>query len=153
MATLTVREVMTLAPLRGTYVLAGDSGIDRLVSGVNVMEVPDIEPYIKPGELLLTTAYPVRDRPESLVGLLRLLHSRGLAALAIKPLRYVERLPDRFAELADELAFPVLVVPGDTSFNEVITAVGGGGGAPPPPPPPPPPAGPGRQHRPALGRG
>jgi len=122
-ATLTVREVMTLGPLRGTYVLAGDTGIDRLVSGVNVMEVPDIEPYIKPGELLLTTAYPVRERPERLVDLLRLLHSRGLAALAIKPLRYLDRLPAQFADLADELAFPVLVVPGDTSFNDVIAAV------------------------------
>lgn len=123
MATLTVRDVMALAPLRGAYVLAGDAGIDRLVSGVNVMEVPDIEPYIKPGELLLTTAYPVRERPEHLVDLLRLLHARGLAALAIKPLRYLERLPEQFADLADELAFPVLVVPGDTSFNEVIAAV------------------------------
>ncbi|MBO3096047.1 PucR family transcriptional regulator ligand-binding domain-containing protein [Cellulomonas dongxiuzhuiae] len=115
--------MMTLAPLRGAYVLAGDAGVDRLVSGVNVMEVPDIAPYIKPGELLLTTAYPVRERPEDLVDLLRLLSSRGLAALAIKPLRYLDRLPDRFAEIADELAFPVLVVPGDTSFNEVIAAV------------------------------
>ncbi|MBO0921431.1 PucR family transcriptional regulator ligand-binding domain-containing protein [Cellulomonas sp. zg-ZUI222] len=123
MATLTVRDVLTLAPLRGAYVLAGDAGVDRLVSGVNVMEVPDIEPYIKPGELLLTTAYPVRETPDRLVELLRLLHARGLAALAIKPLRYLDRLPDRFADLADELAFPVLVVPGDTSFNEVIAAV------------------------------
>ncbi|MBD7919421.1 PucR family transcriptional regulator ligand-binding domain-containing protein [Cellulomonas sp. Sa3CUA2] len=123
MATLTVRDVMTLAPLRGAYVLAGDAGVDRLVTGVNVMEVPDIEPYIKPGEMLLTTAYPVRERPEDLVDLLRLLSSRGLAALAIKPLRYLDRLPDQFAEIADELAFPVLVVPGDTSFNEVIAAV------------------------------
>jgi len=122
-ATLTVRDVMTLAPLRGSWVLAGDAGVDRLVSGVNVMEVPDIAPYIKPGELLLTTAYPVRDRPEDLVDLVRLLSSRGLAALAIKPLRYLDRIPRQFAEVADELAFPVLVVPGDTSFNEVIAAV------------------------------
>ncbi|GEN81426.1 PucR family transcriptional regulator [Actinotalea fermentans] len=123
MATVTVREIMTLAPLHGTYVLAGASGLDRVVTGVNVMEVPDIERYVKEGELLLTTAYPVRDRPERLVELLPVLHARGLAGLAIKPLRYLERLPDGLTERADELGFPVLVVPDDTSFNEVIGAV------------------------------
>lgn len=123
MTAVTVREVMTLAPLRGTYVLAGSAGLDRVVTGVNVMEVPDIEGYVKEGELLLTTAYPVRDRPERLVELLPVLQARGLAALAIKPLRYLDHLPDRLAERADELGFPVLVVPDHTSFNDVIGAV------------------------------
>ncbi|WP_225753358.1 PucR family transcriptional regulator ligand-binding domain-containing protein [Actinotalea sp. Marseille-Q4924] len=120
---VTVREIMTLAPLHGTYVLAGASGLDRVVTGVNVMEVPDIEEYVKEGELLLTTAYPVRDRPERLVELLPVLRARGLAGLAIKPLRYLERLPDRLAQQADALGFPVLIVPDGTSFNEVIGSV------------------------------
>ena len=43
MAVVTVREAMTLAALQGTYVVAGRAGLDRAVTGVNVMEVPDIE--------------------------------------------------------------------------------------------------------------
>lgn len=123
MSVITVREILTLSPLAGTYVLAGAAGLDRPVTGVNVMEVPDIESYVKQGEVLLTTAYPVRDRPERLVELVPELAARGLAALAIKPMRYLERLPDRLVEVADELDFPVLIVPDDTSFNEVIGAV------------------------------
>jgi purine catabolism regulator len=123
MTTVTVREVMTLAPLRGSYVVAGAAGLDRVVRGVNVMEVPDIEDFVAVGELLLTTAYPVRDRPERLVELLPVLRDRGLAGLAIKPLRYLDHLPDGLADAADALAFPVLVVPDDTSFNDVIGAV------------------------------
>lgn len=123
MAGATVREIITLEPLAGTYVLAGGSGLDREVRGVNVMEVPDIETYVAPGEVLLTTAYPVRDNPERLVEMLPALDARGLAALAIKPLRYLERIPDALIEVADRLNFPVLIVPGDASFNEVIGAV------------------------------
>jgi purine catabolism regulator len=123
MTTVTVRDVLTLTVLHQSYVVAGGRGLDRVVSGVNVMEVPDIEAYVKRGELLLTTAYPVRDRPERLVELVPELHRRGLAALAIKPLRYLAALPDGLAEVADRLAFPVLVLPDDTSFNDVIGAV------------------------------
>jgi purine catabolism regulator len=122
-STVTVREVMTLAPLNGAYVLAGEDGLDRVVSGANVMEVPDIESYVEEGELLLTTGYPVHERPERLVEMLPALAARGLAALAIKPLRYLERLPDRLVSEADRLRFPVLVLPDRTSFNEVIGAV------------------------------
>jgi len=123
MSHVTVREIMTLAPLAGTYVLGGSDGLDRAVSGVNVMEVPDIEPYVKAGELLLTTGYPVRERPERLVEMLPELAARGLAGLAVKPLRYLERLPDNLRKTAERLRFPVLVVPDHTSFNEVIGAV------------------------------
>lgn len=123
MSHVTVREIMTLAPLAGTYVLGGSDGLDRAVSGVNVMEVPDIEPYVTAGELLLTTGYPVRERPERLVEMLPELAARGLAGLAIKPLRYLDRLPDNLRETAERLRFPVLIVPDHTSFNEVIGAV------------------------------
>lgn len=123
MSTLTVREVMTLSPFSGAYVLAGQAGLDRVVSGANVMEVPDIESYVVEGELLLTTGYPVHERPERLVEMLPTLADRGLAALAIKPLRYLERLPDRLISEADRLGFPVLILPDGTSFNEIIGAV------------------------------
>ncbi len=123
MVEATVRDVMTLPALRGTAVLAGSAGLDRLVTGVNVMEVPDIEAYVKSGELLLTTAYPVRDHPERLVELVPVLAARGLAALAIKPMRYLDKIPDMLVAVADEQEFPVLVLPDDTSFNDVIGAV------------------------------
>ncbi len=123
MSSTSVADVLTLPALRGAHVLAGREGLGRVVTGVNVMEVPDIEDYVVAGELLLTTAYPVRDRPERLVELLNIFATRGLAAIAIKPLRYLDRLPDQLVTEADRLGFPVLVLRDDTAFNEVIGAV------------------------------
>lgn len=123
MAPVSVRDMMTLPALQGTYVLAGGGGLDRTVTGVNVMEVPDVEAFVRSGEVLLTTAYPVRDRPERLVEMVPYLSAKGLAALAVKPRRYLDRIPDGLAAEADRLGFPVLVLPGGTSFNEVIGAV------------------------------
>ncbi len=123
MAGVTVKEVLTLAPMSGAYVLAGAEGLSRVVTGVNVMEVPDIEDFVKPGEILLTTGFPVHERPERLVELVPVLVDRGLAALAIKPMRYLAHLPADLAAVADEHALPVVVMPDQTSFNEVIGAV------------------------------
>ena len=58
---VTVREILRLPPLANARLVAGESGLDRRVLHVNVMEVPDILPWVEPDELLLTTAYPLRD--------------------------------------------------------------------------------------------
>ncbi|MEO8907957.1 MAG: helix-turn-helix domain-containing protein, partial [Microbacteriaceae bacterium] len=71
----------------------------------------------------LTTAYPMRDHPEGLSALVRTLHRLDLAALAIKPGRYLKRLPDEMLAVADELEFPIIMVSDSTSFNEVIGAL------------------------------
>ncbi len=123
MSTITVREVLTLPVLRGTFVVAGHGGLEHAVTGINVMEVPDIESFVKAGELLLTTAYPLREHPEDLGGLVRTLARLGLAGLAVKTGRYLEKLPDEALAIADELDFPVMLVAEHTSFNEVIGAV------------------------------
>jgi purine catabolism regulator len=123
MGGVTVREVLTLPALRGSYIAAGLGGLDRAVTGVNMMEVPDIESFVKPGELLLTTAYPLRDHSEGLSALVGTLDRIGLAALAVKTGRYIDQLPSDMLELADQLDFPVVILPDRVSFNEVIGAV------------------------------
>lgn len=123
MANATVQEVLTLSVLHGARVVAGGGGLGRIVTGVNVMEVPDIEPFVREGELLLTTGFPVRDQPQRLVEMLPALAERQLAGLAIKPLRYLAELPAGLLEVADELDFPVIITPDNTSFNDVIGSV------------------------------
>ncbi len=123
MTAVTVREVLTLPVLAGSTVVAGTAGLAGVVSGVNVMEVPDIESFVRSGELMLTTAYPLRDHPEDLGDLVRTLSRLGLAALAVKSGRYLDAIPVEMIEVADELSFPLIALTANTSFNDVIGAV------------------------------
>ncbi len=116
-------DVLALEPLRGARVVAGAAGLDRRVRRVNVMEVPDILRWVKADELLLTTAYPLRDDRAALADLVPGLADRGLAGLALKPARYIETIPPEMLAAADRLAFPLVELPGDASFNEIINAV------------------------------
>lgn len=120
---LTVAEVLGASSLAGSTVLAGKSGLDRIVRRLNIMEVPDILPWVKPNELLLTTGYPLRNTPQDLARLVADLDERGLAAIAIKLGRYINVLPDGMLESADRLGFPVIELPAGLSFDDVLNEV------------------------------
>ncbi|MGH3344031.1 MAG: PucR family transcriptional regulator [Carbonactinosporaceae bacterium] len=120
---LRVGEVLGVSTLAGARVLAGRSGLDRVVTRLNVMEVPDILPWVKPDELLLTTGYPLRNTPHALADLVRELDSRGLAALAIKLHRYIDELPSAMVEQADRLGFPIILLPDAVGFDDILNQV------------------------------
>lgn len=120
---LTIADVVTLPTMGGVRVVAGHAGLGKAVRGVNVMEVPDILDWVRPGELLLTTAYPLRDDAAGLEALVPRLHERGLSGIAVKTARYIDRIPEPMIQAADRLGFPLLELPANASFSDIIAAV------------------------------
>src|SRR5690606_8059278 len=109
--------------LADAQLIAGKDGLGRIVQRLNVMEVPDILAWVKPNELLLTTGYPLRNTPQSLDRLVADLDERGLSALAIKLGRYLDELPEVMVEQADRLAFPLILLPNDVGFDDILNQV------------------------------
>lgn len=120
---LPLAEVLAVDALRGARVLAGHDGLHRPVARLNVMEVPDILPWVKPAEFLLTTAYPLRDEPDRLAELITDFDAIGLAGLGIKLGRYLDRLPDAAIAIADARSFPLVQLPDDVGFDEILHQV------------------------------
>ncbi|QXJ25364.1 PucR family transcriptional regulator ligand-binding domain-containing protein [Actinomadura graeca] len=120
---LSVGEVLGVSTLNGARLIAGRAGLDRIVQRLNVMEVPDILSWVKPNELLLTTGYPLRNTPQSLDNLVADLDERGLAALAIKLGRYLESLPAEMIAQADRRGFPLILLPNDVGFDDILNQV------------------------------
>jgi purine catabolism regulator len=101
---LTLREALTLAePLRKARVVAGERGLDNVVGSVNVMEVPDIIDWVHPGELLVSTFYPLRDDKAAVESLIPQLAEKGLAGLAVTPESYIDELPKSMVSDANRL--------------------------------------------------
>lgn len=127
---LAVRELLSLPSLAGSTLIAGGSGVDRIVRRVNVIEVPDILPWVQANELLLTTGFPLRHGESgepfdtmALVALVEGLNERGAAALGVKEGRYLDDLPAEMLDAADRLGFPLFRMARETGFNEVLTDV------------------------------
>lgn len=125
---LRVRDLLAVEGMGGTEVLAGAGGLDRRVSGINVMEVPDIADWVKPGELLVTTGFPLVHGGQAgadlmpLPRLVRDLHAGDLAGIGVKLGRYVDEVDPAALALADELDFPVLGLPRHLAFDDLLKA-------------------------------
>jgi purine catabolism regulator len=112
--------VSTLAEAK---LMAGEAGLGRIVQRLNVMEVPDVLAWVKPNELLLTTGYPLRNRPAALGHLVAGLNERGVAALAVKPGAYLDELPAEMLAQADRLGFPLIQLPEHVGFDDILNQV------------------------------
>ena len=127
---LTVRDLMSLPSLTGSELVAGAGGLDQVIRWVNVMEVPDILPWVKPNELLLTTGFPLRYAsggqsfdPNTLTELVDGLAARGVTALGVKIGRYLDELPPGMLDAADRHDLPLVVLPRGAAFDEVMSDV------------------------------
>ena len=103
-------------PLEKARIVAGERGLDRIIQSVNVMEVPDILQWVRPGELLVTTMSPLRDDAAEIDALIPRLAERGPAGLAVTPSGYMPGLPDSMIDAANALGFPLIDLPEKVSF-------------------------------------
>ncbi len=120
---ITVREALSLDVVDRLKVVGGENGLDRVIKLVNVIEVPDIVDWLMDGELLLTTGYSFREYPELMKTLIPRMNEKNSAALAIKTKRYMNEIPDEIVESANRYNIPLLEVPFDLSFSEIIAPV------------------------------
>jgi hypothetical protein len=118
-----VEIMLKLPEMAGVSVVAGAAGLRREISSVNVMEVPDFSKYLKSGELLVTTMYPIRNNEAMQRRLIPLLIEKGVAALALAPLHEHDLIPSFMINQADEMGLPLLKLPYEISFDELINTV------------------------------
>ncbi|MFE7084026.1 PucR family transcriptional regulator [Priestia megaterium] len=115
-----LNELLDLHVFEGTTLLAGKKGIEREVNTVNMMDAPDIIHFLKKNELLITTAFHFKDDPNSLLQLIKEMEKRGCSGLGIKTKRFLQAIPEEAISLANELHFPLLELPVNTSLGDLV---------------------------------
>ncbi|WP_027094450.1 PucR family transcriptional regulator [Cohnella thermotolerans] len=118
-----VKDLFMLPHFKDAVLLGGGSNVDRIISRVNVMEVPDVIDWVRPGEFLMTTGYPFRHNPEVLVTLIPQLAQKGVVALGVKPKRFFDEVPEAAIEAAERHRLPLIELPPGTTFSDVVREV------------------------------
>lgn len=116
---ITVAEALKIGGLKKCHLLAGQNKVNNIIDFVDTMEVPDITPWLKKNELLVTTAYSIKDDRSALVKLVENLKLVNAAGLAIKA-KFIGEIPSEIIELAEKLELPLIEIPADIPFIEII---------------------------------
>jgi len=120
---LSVRDLLKIPDLKEARLCGGSAGLERKISRVNVMEVPDVVQWVRPGEFLMTTGYPFRNEPEVLAPLIAQLAGKGVVALGIKTKRFIDEVPEEAVREAERHGLPLIELPPDTAFSDVVREV------------------------------
>lgn len=122
-AGITLSELLRLPVLKDAKVISGEKGLNRMVKFVDIMEVPDVQGWLREGELLLTTAYSIRHDPTLLPKLVEELAKAKAAALAIKPERFLHDMPIEMLQMSNNYQLPIIQLPNKIPYMDITNAV------------------------------
>ncbi|HEX5547773.1 MAG TPA: PucR family transcriptional regulator ligand-binding domain-containing protein [Ktedonobacterales bacterium] len=120
---LTVRQALAMEVFAGSCVVAGKDGLDREIRWAHPVDIPHASEWVRGGELLLTTFYGLRDDPEAQIHLCAELAEKGLAGMVVAIGGYLDAVPDAIRSAADAARFPIIEMPWDVPFEDVVRAI------------------------------
>jgi len=116
-------HLLGLEVFEGSQVVAGEKGLHREVTWVNMMEILDSLEQLQSGELLISTGYGLTEESPLVVDLIRKLNEKNLAGIAIQPGYYIKSIPRKILDQANELDFPVIHLKPKITFGKVTKAI------------------------------
>lgn len=100
--------------------LGGSAGLNRTLLSVSVIDSPDVDRWMRGGELLVGSGYIFRENPLDLIPFMERAHSKGVVAIGIKLDRYHHDLTDEIRSCADRLGFPLIQIPLNYRWTDII---------------------------------
>src|SRR5215471_15687233 len=116
----TVREAMTFGGFTEATLVGGSEGLDRQVQWVRVMETPETPRRLRPGDLLLTTGFPVKNDPEAQIELVDSVAGGRGAGLVVKLGRYIDEVPGEMLEEADRHSLPLFTIGQEVPWSDLM---------------------------------
>lgn len=104
-------------------VMNEEADLDKEITTVESTETPDVYSYIGDNALIITTAMYYADKQEELILLIENLSEKNCCGLAIKVERFLKVLDNSVIERANELKFPILLIPAHKTLGEVYQDV------------------------------
>ena len=115
---LLVQDIIKLYPLSRARLLAGKSGLMRTVASANIQEVPNVERWLRRGEVLFTAGYAFREL-EDLGAFMERIERVGVSAVFVKPGQYLQAVPREMIDAAERLEAAAVLAAGGYLLYEL----------------------------------
>ncbi|WP_379968175.1 PucR family transcriptional regulator [Ectobacillus sp. sgz5001026] len=108
---VTLRNIASLPSLQAISVVAGESGLERCITGVNVTESVDLAEFIRPHELIVTTGINMNHNAEELIEMVKSAFYCKAAGIVLNIGPYIPSIPSDILHFANEHQFPIFEMP------------------------------------------
>ncbi|MGQ4552868.1 PucR family transcriptional regulator [Dermabacteraceae bacterium CCM 9519] len=120
-AAMTVREMLDLPALSAARVISGQDNLEAKVQQLNVLEAPDLAPWLAPGTVLLTSYFALANcDDEELEQFISQMVEAKVSAIVIKLDRLVSEVPPEFLQPSRRYGMPVITVDKDVRYETII---------------------------------
>lgn len=120
---LTVRGLLEMKTFEKHRVIAGEDGLDNPVRRITALELPDALDWITADEIVCTSGFYLIDDPETQAKWIKTMSRKKLAALIIKPERFLKSTPQTMIDTANACGFPIIELPLRVTWAEIIEEV------------------------------
>lgn len=121
-----VRDILKFGGLVNGEIIAGSGGIDNLVESVSVLEVtePTNGRWFMKNQLSVSAFYAIKDDIVAQKELIKEFNESGGAGIVLCHIDFwVKRVDESVINLCNELNFPLIVVPSDTAYTDIIIPI------------------------------
>ena len=126
---VTINDLLNLDALRDFKLVAGKKGLDRTVTGTEILDFEFMDEGLAYRErgfegssLVLTSLLCAKDEPELILKAVKKLISQNVQAMAYKPV-FFNDLPAEALAYADKMEFPILKFGHDEFFEDIIFSI------------------------------
>lgn len=122
---ISVREALRLDCFKGARLIAGQSGLDRVINRVSVLESPDLDDFdavMDKGDFYISSLFAIKDDLEAQLNTFKILVNTSSSGLCLIDL-YMDDLSPEIKEFADREAYPVMMISNFVPYAAVITDI------------------------------
>jgi len=122
--TLTVRDMLDFESLYESELIAGVKGLQKEVTGIMVMEAPDIESWGNLGQVCLTSFFALKNLSSTETeDFFVKANTIGIAAFIVKLDRLVQLIPEHFIQECNRNQIPLIKIQKETKYETIILNV------------------------------
>lgn len=102
-----ISELLTEPQFQHLELIAGQAGIHKSFSGINVIESADLVPFCRPNELIVTTGIHMNHDEKKLEKLVKSSYSKRVAGFIINIGPFIPQVPNSVIQFANEKQLPL----------------------------------------------
>lgn len=106
----TMKELLHAPEFQHLQLIAGENGLNRKLTGINVIESNDLISFCRPNELIVTTGIQMKNDSQQLEQLIRHSYSRKVSGFIINIGPYIPEVTKSILQFANDNHFPLFLM-------------------------------------------